>query len=681
MACGVSGTVGVTAASAKTACTEVAFIGAAGSGELEKKAKPSPASTHDLGREVQFMSTVVEREVKAEGMSFSAAGVKYKAASVSTLVPSHLALAALIASGPVAGLATYEATYVANYEASITGGVATMKKRAESVIRKCPATQLILAGYSQGAIVAHDTELQLSQDTLNHVAGTLLLADGDRAPDTAARIFGGASEGGEGIRPYLKRTGKTDVPLPDTTAEICIEGDIVCSFDWEHLIEAEPGAYIHTHYREDDELLLEEAAEWVTSFLQPPGSSGGASAATDLSIGGAHSCAVLETATLSCWGQSQDGEFGNGQTLGPEFCEGTPCSRSPVAATTLRDVKQVSAGGGAETCAVRTAGTVYCWGEGGFGQLGNGFMEDMEPCNGAGSGCENYPVRVKNISDASEVAVGEQFACAVLKTGGVDCWGLGNEGQLGVGPVPEGGFENAYPEAVLGISDAVEVSANYYDACARLATGHVLCWGLSGAGQLGDGQSTGPAKCSGNACAPSPVEVESVSTAQQISVGDGHSCAVLSRGRVMCWGTNQSGDLGDGEWEGPESCAGVNECSQAPVEVPGITTATEVAAGWGGACAVLSDGEVDCWGSNEFGELGVGLSSGPETCRVDLQCSTRALTVHGLAKARTISASPRFSYCSLSGEGAASCWGANEAGQLGDGTTTNRDIPVSVSGL
>jgi hypothetical protein len=258
----------VTSASANTTCTEVTFLGAAGSGELEKKANPSPVSTHDLGKEVQFMSTIVEREVDAEKMSFSAVAVKYKAASVSVLVPSDLALAALIASGPVLGLATYETTYVANYEASISGGIAAMKKQAEAAVKKCPSTQLILSGYSQGAIVAHDAELQLSQNTLNHIAGTLLLADGDRAPNTAAHIFGGASAGGEGIRPYLKRTGKADVQLPATTAEICIEGDLVCSFDWEHLIEAGHGAYIHTHYYKEQEVLLEEAAEWVAEQIR-----------------------------------------------------------------------------------------------------------------------------------------------------------------------------------------------------------------------------------------------------------------------------------------------------------------------------------------------------------------------------------------------------------------------------
>ena len=211
------------------------------------------------------------------------------------------------------------------------------------------------------------------------------------------------------------------------------------------------------------------------------------------------------------------------------------------------------------------------------------------------------------------------------------------------------------PDEPAPASTAVAaISAGGLSTCALIEQGGVKCWGSNYQGQLGDGTTTNRTR---------PVDVVGLASGViAISAGDRHSCALTAAGGVKCWGSNQFGQLGDG----------TTTNSTTPVDVAGL--ASDVAAITGGdthTCALTATGGVKCWGSNQFGQLGDGTTAN----------RTTPVDVVGLASGVAAITGNVASTCALSDAGAVTCWGWNSAGQLGDGTTTNRTAPVDVIGL
>ncbi len=286
--------------------------------------------------------------------------------------------------------------------------------------------------------------------------------------------------------------------------------------------------------------------------------------ATQVSAGTNSSCSVLQGGTVQCWGQNSFGQLGNNSTIN---------SSSPVTVTGLSNVTEVSVGE-SHACAVLTGGLVKCWGSNSNGQLGVASVQQS-----------SRPVTVKGITSATSVAAGYDYTCAVLSTGSVWCWGSNEYGQAG----HAASNSVSTPMLVQGITNATQVAVSVNHTCAALTTGNVECWGSNGYGQLGNGTSGSSA---------APVQVSGLSGATQVATGASASCALLTSGSVECWGFNSDGELGN--------ASTVN--SSTPVIVSSVSGATSVSMGAYDACAVAGSGSLRCWGFDAmtlFGTNGV----------------------------------------------------------------------------
>jgi alpha-tubulin suppressor-like RCC1 family protein len=366
------------------------------------------------------------------------------------------------------------------------------------------------------------------------------------------------------------------------------------------------------------------------------------------------------------------GTAGSGGTVGPAADAALPedvqlgDAAVPTDASTVKRVTKLSAGDSV-WCAAMTDGRVRC--------RDNGVWET-----------------IAGISNALDVAVGVQDTprCALIADGSIKCWGPNDGGQLGNGNTTLA----KDPVRVVGISNAKQVAAGQNFACALLDDGTVKCWGENGWGQTGNGTwytpgfggaVLGPDNCANQACSLTPVAVPGISNAVNIGVGAAFACAVISDGTALCWGANIGGTLGNGSDQGPISSS-VASLTINPVAVTGLNDAVTIKSEWYHACALTRTGTVRCWGANDYGNLGLGTTTGPNTCGVSTMmiggtsCAFSPQLVPGLSQVKAIGLSAN-STCALLNDGTAKCWGMNRDGELGDGNTTDSSSPVSVTGL
>jgi alpha-tubulin suppressor-like RCC1 family protein len=392
-------------------------------------------------------------------------------------------------------------------------------------------------------------------------------------------------------------------------------------------------------------------------------------------------CALIQDGSVDCWGSNYLGALGIGTDSGPSQCNGEPCSTVPEQVPITNVVSLT--GGYYDYCATLQGGGVDCWGYGAVGERGDGpaFESDIPTYN------IDSPDSVLTgpdtaLSGAASVVWSDLSTfCALMTSGGVDCWGWSADGILGNGtsdgPDVCGGGDTCamYAAPVLGVdgsgllSGVVQLAAGTTHFCAVLSSGGVVCWGSDREGQLGDG---------GADDATSPVVVEGVggsgvltgATALVIlpEVGTGldadTTCALIGSGSADCWGSDNLGQLGDAT-SSPSSVPEVVLDTAGTSPLSGVET---VFGNLNTVCASLTSG-LDCWGSDSQGNLGAGLN--PVCVAGPSGCSTPA-TVLGIDGKGTLSgvesmASNTNSACAVLTSSDVACWGSDSEGELGDG--------------
>ena len=433
-------------------------------------------------------------------------------------------------------------------------------------------------------------------------------------------------------------------------------------------------------------------------------------------------CAVAGSGGVACWGYGGNGQNGNGTS------NQYP---TPVAVTGITNAIDVD-GGHQHVCARLADGALKCWGWNGYGQLGINSTANSAT-----------PVTVSELgTGVRDISAGYYSSCAITSQGVVRCWGYNADSQIGdktttqrnvpvgvaglkapiiaaaetdlgqaavTNPRPRVGDDISYTLAssnrpndvvysmintsvatldttnrtisIVGVGDAylkvavpatstqsavtrytrisvpdteyVQLSSGYYNTCGLTRGGGLKCWGNGDWGQLGNGSTERRLV---------PTDVVGLSGGMaSVSVGHHHTCGVTTFGGVECWGLNDNGQLGIGN----------TTRYYAPVAPIGLWAGVaQVETGYQHTCALMTTGGVKCWGLNGYGQIGDGSTTN----------SYVPVDVVGLSSGVVqIDLGYEFS-CALLANGTVKCWGYNSNGQLGEGSTTHRYVPRTVSG-
>lgn len=349
-----------------------------------------------------------------------------------------------------------------------------------------------------------------------------------------------------------------------------------------------------------------------------------------LAQGRYHSCAIRSDGSVWCWGDNSFGQLGTGDNVS---------SHVPVMVPGAGPAVEISAGS-YYTCALKAGGQVACWGENDNGQLGQGNNVDSL-----------IPLTVPGLSDVIGITTGYYHTCALRASGAVSCFGDNYWGAIGDGT----NVDKLSPTTVSGLSGVTDITTGSYHTCATLASGGAKCWGLNSSGQLGIGSTT-----SKNL----PQTVPALTQVTQMVAGNAHTCALRADGTARCFGANSEGQVGDT----------TTTTRTSPVVVTGLSNVRSLAATRSTNCAVLGSGTLKCWGDNDYGQLGTGVVG---------SFSSSAVAFAGLNSVAELGGGPGWTHCARLADDSVECWGMNGWGQLGNGTSLPQvnNTPTTVSNL
>jgi bacillolysin len=302
---------------------------------------------------------------------------------------------------------------------------------------------------------------------------------------------------------------------------------------------------------------------------------------TSIATSNSHTCARASDGSAWCWGDNSSGQLGDGTTTDSS---GAVQVTTDSSGTFLTNVSAISVGTNA-SCALKSNGTVWCWGDNGEGQLGDRTSDSS-----------SFAVQVEKaskttLSTVTAISVGTDHACAVLSDKSAWCWGDNSDGATGAGTaVAREGAVRVTKAANAVFTNVVAISAGNAHTCALLGDKTVWCWGLNAYGQLGNGSTT-----------TSLVAVSAGLTNIAIlgqNTGN-HTCAVSATNILSCWGANTAGQLGDGTIAAKTRAVALKTTYAATTG-----TITGVSSGGKQTCLSNTMGEVWCWGRNSNGQLG-----------------------------------------------------------------------------
>jgi alpha-tubulin suppressor-like RCC1 family protein len=347
----------------------------------------------------------------------------------------------------------------------------------------------------------------------------------------------------------------------------------------------------------------------------------------NVSAGMNHSCAIKTNNTLFCWGSNSDGQLGNNSTTDSPV----PVQES-TAATDWVDLSATYS----HTCAIKTDGRLLCWGRNSLSQLDNNPNKN-----------NLVPVpESTTATDWASLSTNMYHTCAIKTNGKLFCWGYNDLGQLG-----NNSTKNSLApvqESKAG-TDWARVSVGEFHTCAIKTDGRLFCWGNNSSGQLGN-----------NSTSDSHVPVQESTAASdwaRVSACGFHTCAIKTNGTLFCWGDNNHGQLGNNSTKG--SLAPAQESTAA-------TDWVDLSAGVVHTCAIKTNGGLFCWGYNDYNELG---NDATMESLVPIQESAFATDWVKLSAGSSHT-------CAIKTNGELFCWGNDDYGELGNNSNANSPAPA-----
>jgi alpha-tubulin suppressor-like RCC1 family protein len=358
-----------------------------------------------------------------------------------------------------------------------------------------------------------------------------------------------------------------------------------------------------------------------------------------VSAGSHHTCGVTTANRAYCWGDNSRGQLG----------DGTQTSRTgPVAVKGGLTFLRVSAGD-AHTCGITSDNKAYCWGSNDDGRLGNGSTDIV---------LRLTPIKVAGTRTWRQVSAGYDHTCAVTTTDEPFCWGSNVEGQGG----SDGSF-HASPARVLGGLLFRQIIAGAYHTCGATTSSVGYCWGADALGNATVLHSNRPTRVSGGLHFKTVVAGSGLILIPSEEHEQFYSCGISTDDLAYCWGDGSTGVFG----------AGTSiSFSRTPVAVSGGHQFKGINLGNIHVCGVTFTNTVFCWGTNQHGQIGDGST-----------VLTRwvPVRVFGDTDYKSVTTNVYSEHsCAVTAGSKAHCWGWNSSGQVGDGTTTDKYLPVPVIG-